>query len=447
MTEVDEFRLTPAQDKARDVLISDATHVCGVGGSRSGKTFLLARQVFVRAMKAPNSRHLIARYRFNAAKQALVYDTIPKMLRLCYPTVKVDLNKSDWFYTLENGAEVWIGGLDDKERAEKILGNEYVTIYLNETSQIPWASRVLVMTRLAQSVPELALKGFYDLNPTSKSSWVYRLFVDKKNPGERKPLKRPDNYALFQLNPADNRVNLPAEYFHELDELPEQARNRFLLGLWSDDAEGALWTEELLGQNRVLGASGELPQFLRVVVAVDPSGCRGEEDKRSDEVGIAVCALGTDGHGYLLEDLSGRYKPEEWAVVVSSAYERHQADRVVGESNFGGDMVRAVLQAHNELLPYSEVHASRGKMQRAEPIAALYEQEKIHHVGYHPEIEEQLCMFTNAGYQGGKSPDRADALVWGFTELFPGLTRKTDEDGWTPPAVHTRARSASRYGR
>jgi len=202
-----------------------------------------------------------------------------------------------------------------------------------------------------------------------------------------------------------------------------------------------------LGQNRVLGHQGELPQFLRVVIAVDPSGCRGEADKRSDEVGIVVCALGTDGHGYLLEDLSGRYKPEEWASVVESAYERHRADRIVGEINFGGDMVRAVLQAKNELLPYSEVHASRGKVQRAEPIAALYEQEKIHHVGYHPEIEEQLCMFTNAGYQGGTSPDRADAAVWGFTELFPMMTRKIDDDGWVPPSVTTRARSASRYGR
>lgn len=443
------FELTPAQDRARDVLISDSRHICGVGGSRSGKTFLLTRQVFIRAIRSNNSRHLICRYRFNAAKQALVYDTIPKLFRLCFPNLSHEacINKSDWFYRLPNGSEVWIGGLDDKERAEKILGNEYCTIYLNETSQIPWASRVMVMSRLAQKMPELTLKAFYDLNPTSKSSWVYQLFVGKKNPGEHKPVKRPGNYAMFTLNPADNKVNLPPEYFDELDELPEKARNRFLLGLWSDDTEGALWTEELLAQNRLLSLTGDDLQFLRVVIAVDPSGCRGAEDVRSDEVGITVCALGQNGHGYLLEDLSGRYSPEEWAVVVESAYERHRADRVVGEVNFGGDLVRAVIQARNSLIPYSEVRASRGKVPRAEPVAALYEQAKIHHVGYYPELEDQMMMFTRAGYQGATSPDRADSAVWGFTELFPQLTRKVEDDGWVPSQVITRERSASRYRR
>ena len=154
--------------------------------------------------------------------------------------------------------------------------------------------------------------------------------------------------------------------------------------------------------------------------------------------------MGTDGHGYLLEDLSGKYSPEEWGQVAVSAYERHLADRVIGEKNFGGDMVRAVIHAVDSNVAYNEVHASRGKVARAEPIAALYEQRKIHHVGNFPEIEDQMCAMTQSGYEGLGSPDRCDSGVWGFTELFPGMTKKA-EDHWIQPKVKHAERSASRY--
>lgn len=441
-----EFSLTVAQDKARDVLISDATHCCLGGGSRSGKTFLLLRMLIIRALKSPNSRHVIFRFRFNALKASVIYDTLPKVFALCWPGLynKSSLNKTDWFYTLPNGSEIWFGGLDDKERTEKILGQEYATIYFNESSQIPWASRVLAISRLAQKTNNLKLKAYYDLNPSYKSHWVYKLFIDKKDPETKQPINRPLNYSYYTINPYDNRENLDPEYLAELDDLPEKARLRFKEGRFADDAEGALWTEELLAQNRVLGQEGTLPDWLRIIVAVDPSGCSGPEDTRSDEIGITVCALGTDGHGYLLEDLSGKYSPEQWGQISASAYNRHKADRVIGEKNFGGDMVRAIIQAEDNTIAYSEVNASRGKIARAEPIAALYEKKKIHHIGYFPEMEDQMCSMTQAGYQGLKSPDRADSMVWGFTELFPGMTKKAEKE-WVPPRVHTTNRSAVRY--
>ena len=442
-----EFQLTTAQDRARDMLISDATHCCLGGGSRSGKTFLLLRMLIIRALKAPNSRHAIFRFRFNAIKASIIYDTLPKVFALCWPGLWDinSLNKTDWFYTLPNGSEIWFGGLDDKERTEKILGQEYATIYFNETSQIPWASRVLAMSRLAQKTENLKLKAYYDLNPGAKTHWVYRVFIEKKDPESKQPLSRPSNYGYYTINPYDNKENLDPEYLAELEDLPEKARKRFMEGRFADDTDGALWTEELLAQNRVLGQEGTLPDWLRVVVAVDPSGCSGPEDTRSDEVGISVEALGTDGDGYLLEDLSGRYSPEQWGKIVVSAYERHKADRVVGEKNFGGDMVRAVIHAVDSNVAYSEVNASRGKVARAEPISALYERKKIHHVGYFPEVEDQMCSMTQSGYQGLKSPDRADSVVWGFTELFPGMTKKAEDNNWVPPKVHRQERSASRY--
>ena len=124
--------------KAQGVLASGAVHIALGGGSRSGKTFWLVRAVIVRALKAANSRHVVFRYRFNALKASVILDTLPKVMRVCFPEVTYEIDKTDWYMTLPNGSEIWFGGLDDKERTEKVLGMEFATIYLNEASQIPW---------------------------------------------------------------------------------------------------------------------------------------------------------------------------------------------------------------------------------------------------------------------------------------------------------------------
>lgn len=443
------FSLTPAQMKATHTLTSDASHNALGGGSRSGKTALLVLCVLTRALKAPDSRHAIFRFRLNALIASVVLDTLPKMIKLKWPGLwdLCKLNRQENYLTLPNGSQVWFAGLDDKDRTEKILGMEFATLYFNECSQIPYASVILALTRLAQKTPNLRLKAYYDFNPPSKVHWTYLTFVRKLNPETKRPHKNEHDYSFYLINPGDNRDNLDKKYIDMLDALPEKARNRFLLGRFADDSDGALWTEELLAQNRILGREDKdpIPELLRVVISVDPSGCSGPEDKRSDEVGITVVALGTDGHGYVLEDLTGRYSPEEWSKVVNSAYERHNADMVVAERNYGGDMVRAVLQAQNSDLPFKEVTASRGKVVRAQPISALYEKNKIHHVGYFPELEDQLCAMTSAGYQGLKSPDRADSCIWGIAELFPSLVKGGSSKNWTPPNVKDYTRSASRY--
>jgi phage terminase large subunit len=193
------FRLTEKQQEANRVLASPATHLMLFGGSRSGKTFLAVRAMVVRALKAAGSRHAILRFRFNAVKASIVYDTFPKVMELCFPDVRASLNKSDWFAEFGNGSQIWFGGLDDKERTEKILGQEYVTIFLNECSQIPWASRNIAVTRLAQkavSVIEgrppvpLPLKMYYDENPPDKGHWTYRYFVQRVDPETRQTLSR-----------------------------------------------------------------------------------------------------------------------------------------------------------------------------------------------------------------------------------------------------------------
>lgn len=418
--------LTAKQDEANRLLSGPATHCMLFGGSRSGKTFLLCRAISIRALKAEGSRHAILRHRFNHVKSSVWHDTWPKMMKLCWPEVPYKQDKSDWFIELPNGSQVWMGGLDEKERTEKILGQEYASIYLNECSQISFGAREIVRTRLAQNVG-LKLKLYYDENPPMRTHWTHRLFIEKRNPEPPYlQLENPQEYASLLLNPADNAANLPEQYLKELQSLGPRARLRFWEGRFGDATEGALWSYETIQRYRVESH----PDLQRVVVAVDPSGTKGEEDDRSDHVGIVIAGLGIDGHAYILEDLTVKAPPAIWGRVAVTAFQRHAADCVVGEINFGGAMVAHVIKtAASELsvvVPYREVTASRGKVVRAEPASSLYEQGKIHHVGTFPELEDQLSSFTTGGYMGDKSPDRADAAIWAIAQLFPGLTRKAE---------------------
>jgi phage terminase large subunit-like protein len=413
--------LTAKQREANKLLGGPQRHTLMVGGSRSGKTFLGIRGVATRAIKAPGSRHAIFRLRFNALRASVWLDTLPKVMRLCFPGVPYKNNRQDGYVSLPNGSEIWFGGLDDKERVEKILGMEFATLYFNECSQIPRASVLTALTRLAQKVDGLKNRAYYDLNPVGTGHWTYRQFIEHVDPDTRLPLADPEDYQYVYMNPADNRANVDAQYLALLESLPERQRRRFLDGRYVAEIDGALWTLEMLEKHR--RNTEDVPVFRRVVVAVDPSGSKGPEDTRSDEIGIVVAAIGQDDRLYVLADLSGRYGPEKWGALAVKARHDWGADRIIGERNFGGDMVRAVVQAADRSAPYKEVNASRGKVQRAEPVSALYEQGRVSHVGIFPRLEDQMVNFSTSGYLGDKSPDRADALVWAITELMG--TRKS----------------------
>jgi hypothetical protein len=398
------------------------------GGSRSGKTFLHTRNTIMRALKAPGSRHAILRFRFNHVKASIVLDTFPRVMELAFPGVQYSIDKTDWYAKLPGKSQVWFGGLDDKERTEKILGQEHATIYLNECSQIPQGSRDMAITRLAQRVEQymqgrdpqmLKPRMLYDCNPPSKNHWAYKLFVQKVDPESRQPLSQPDDYAAMQLNPSDNKDNLPDGYIDTLASLGPRLRKRFLLGEFADATPNQLFVDETIETWRVL--DGSTPDFVRVVVAVDPSGSGDADNADNDAIGICVAALGTDGNAYILEDCTVKAGPATWGKIAVDAYERHAADVIVGESNYGGDMVRYTIQTQKQRVPYKSVTATRGKAVRAEPIAALYEQGKVRHVGYFRELEDELSGFSTVGYVGSHSPNRADALIWALTELFPGV--------------------------
>lgn len=428
------MKLTPRQLAAQDVLASDATHIMLFGGSRSGKTFLLVRNVVMRALKAPNSRHAILRFRFNAVKASVVMDTFPKVMRECFPGVNYTLSKTDWYVELDGlGSQIWFAGLDDKERTEKILGMEFVTIYLNEASQIPLNSRDIAVTRLAQQVMQkiegkspmpLKPRMYYDCNPPSKAHWAYRLFVEKVDPETRVALPQPANYAHFQINPQDNAENISDGYLDTLKSLSARLQRRFLKGEWSDANPNALFQEADIDKWR---SDGTLPEMVRVVVGVDPSGSDDEDNADNDEIGITVGGLGIDGNAYLLEDLTLKAGPAKWASVATTAYDRHEADVVVGEANYGGAMVKHTIQTARPRTPFKMVTATRGKHVRAEPFSALYEQGKVRHAGDFTKLEDELCAMSTVGYTGQGSPNRADSWIWVLSELFPGLVRTKKE--------------------
>lgn len=424
------FKLTAKQEQAQDVCAADARNVMLFGGSRSGKTFLLVRNLVMRALKAPGSRHAIFRFRYNHLRASVILDTFPKVMKVAFPGVQYTMHTQDGYAELPGGSQVWFAGLDDKDRTEKILGMEFATLYFNECSQIPYGSVSTAMTRLAQLTEQkiqgkppkpLKLRAFYDCNPPNKSHWTYRLFVEKMDPETRENVRRPEDYASFQINPKDNVENLSPEYLETLEGLPSRMRSRFLEGKWADANPNALFPEENIDKWRVM--DGVLPDMVRVVVGVDPSGADDVDNADNDEIGIVVGGLGTDGNAYLLEDCTIKAGPGTWGKVAASAYERHAADCLVAETNFGGAMVEQTIKVARPGTNFRKVTASRGKVQRAEPFSALYEQGKVRHNGAFVKLEDELAGFSTVGYTGGRSPNRADAWIWVLAELFPRLTR------------------------
>lgn len=220
----------------------------------------------------------------------------------------------------------------------------------------------------------------------------------------------------------DNLENLAPPFARKIIAKYEGTRigRQELMAEMLDDKPGALWSRDMIEKNRVRGVSN----LVRIVVAIDPAATSGET---SNDTGIVVCGKGADGHGYVLEDASLHESPAGWGKAAVEAYKRWHADRIIGETNNGGEMIEHVIRSIDPNVPYKGVHASRGKITRAEPISALTEQGKIHHVGMFAELEDQMCDYDAAfdTAKAGYSPDRMDAMVWAMTELKIG-----DADGW-----------------
>ena len=238
------------------------------------------------------------------------------------------------------------------------------------------------------------------MNPSYKSHWIYKRWIAKPK----------QDCTYIHTTYLHNRQNLSKSFLDAADRTKSENLHRYnhlFLGEWLDDAEGMLWNREIINRSRIPSA----PELVRKIVAIDPAITA---NIGSDETGIVVLGKDERGRIYVLEDLSGKYSPNEWSSLASSAVIRHGADCIVAEKNQGGEMVEAVIRQNDNRTRVKLVTATKGKYVRAEPTYSLYEQNKVFHVGNFPILESQMITFDP---DKGKSPDRVDALVWGITEL------------------------------
>ena len=233
-----------------------------------------------------------------------------------------------------------------------------------------------------------------------------------------KDLMKRDSTIVTRGSTFDNAENLSQSALVEMQARYAGTRlgQQELYGAVLDDNPGALWTRSSIEAARVT----QIPPLMRVVVGIDPAVTSGDD---SDFTGIVAAGMSSDGHYYILADDTMKATPQEWATKAVSTFELHKADRIIAETNNGGDLVVHLFQQVNPSVPVKKVTATRGKAVRAEPIAALYEQGRVHHLGYFSELEDEMCE-----WQPGvslKSPDRMDALVWALTELSEGSATMT----------------------
>ena len=411
--DVPKFVKTPKQREALE-LANNHENFMAYGGSRSAKSTILVRNIFLRATKR-TSNHLIVRFCYNHVRTSLGKQTIPFVLRSCFPNFKIQENKADGFYIVPaaDGGEsiIWLGGTDDKERMEKLLGFEYSTAFLNECSQIPWDAVPLISTRLAET-SGLPLRMYFDCNPPGKKHWTYKVFMEGVYPDEE-----PHGWdmAHIRMNPRDNLANLPPDYIRRLEKLPKRQRDRFLDGLDLSDVEGACWTDLMVN----IAKAREPAELRKTIVAVDPAVTN---NTGSDECGIVICSLDVNREGVVHDDLSGKYSTRTWAQKVVHACHAWEANYVVAEVNQGGDLVEDAIRNIDSTIKVKKVRAAKGKLARAEPVAQLYEPDphtgatKVTHVKTMSKLETE--MTETVLDQVKASPNRVDALVWGLTDLM-----------------------------
>jgi phage terminase large subunit-like protein len=324
-----------------------------------------------------------------------------------------------------NGSVIALFGLDDAHRLERILGQEFITIWLNEASQLSFEAFSFAVTRLSQRLEggigkrkRLAReKMLIDCNPPSKKHWIYKLFIEKLRPSDGQPLDNPEHYAALKMVADDNAENIGENYQRNLlSTLSSKDRKRFVDGDFADDDENALFKSGWILRCPPIAPLSV--DFARTVVAVDPP-----IKATGDEAGIIVAAIDDAEQYFVLEDASLSGSPNTWATAAVAAYHRHMADAIVVEINQGGDMAVQTIRNIDPTVVVKTIHATKGKVLRAEPVATLYEikPHRVTHAGVFEKLEDQMTTFTpqwNRTRDG--SPDRLDALVYALAWLSGG---------------------------
>jgi hypothetical protein len=434
------------------------------GPSRSGKSFLILYLLFLRALRAPNSRHACFRGARNACERSLFKLTLNQVFDKCFKGLKeqCEIRLSDMTVTFPNGSEIMFGGLD-ADRLDSVLGLEYNSVWINECNddEIDFETVSQLMSRLAMLTETsdgklLTNKMYFDCNPKYFSDYEYKLFKQHVNPSDGDAMEDPEEWVSCKLNTISNQENLDPDYLKRLAKGSRASRQRFMLGEWCDENTDALFTETMFVDTRIplpseLDTPDAIKSYLagfgnekienirldRITIAVDPAK---SNDVKSDLHGITIQAGATvfnlkegvdEYHAFVLADHSMKASPNAVCQLIKEEFEAWGAQRVVIESNAAGSWLESTMRSVWPAAPLKFIAATSqtgGKNDRAEPVAAQYERSAVHHVGSFRDLEAQMCDWGSPASRR-KSPDRMDAVVWGITELLDLAHEKKNKPG------------------
>jgi phage terminase large subunit-like protein len=375
------------------------------GGRGGGKTWTGSHTLSEWITQNPGRDWAIVAPTYGDARDVCVEGPSGLLKALNLPKGYKPWNRSLGELNLPDGGTVYIDGADDG--ALRIQGKNLAGLWADEVG----------LWRQWRTAWEESIAFAVRIDPAR----IIATGTPKRGHPLVKKLMGDETVAKTVVRTMDNAGNLSHVALDELlrryggTELGRQELEGDVLS----DVPGALVKRDQIRYGdapMIYRGSDLVPNYVRVVIPIDPAVTYGPD---SDETGMVVCAKGPDNNGYVLDDLSGRYSPGDWARKAITAFEEYGADAIVGEVNNGGDLIESTLRNNGFNGRFIAVHASRGKRVRAEPIGSLYEQGRIFHRRPFPELEDQWCSFTPDTLD---SPDRLDAAVWGFTELFPAVT-------------------------
>jgi len=412
MMPLDGTVITPQISDAYQPFLKPSRYKAVKGGRGSGKSHFFAQAAVVNCAAVLGTRVVCIREVQKTLRESAKRLIEDKIETLGAKGFKV---KNDEIETPGGGVIIFNGMQDHTAQSIKSLEG-FKVAWVEEAQTLSKTSLELLRPTIRIDDSEI----WASWNPRSAGDPIDAFFS-----GEHPPENAIIRHINFDQNPWFTSV-LKAERIYDFESNPHRYAHIWL-GEYEPMVAGAIWDRATLHANR----RREAPQLERILVGVDPAITSPETNARGtpDYHGIGVAALGADDRGYVLEDASRQGGPKDWAERTIATFDKWEADAVVVEVNQGGDMVKHTLQSYRRELPIIEVRATRGKHVRAEPISALYKLNRISHVGTHRELEDQLCRFTNHGYEGpsGESPDRAEAIIWALSELFPALTQSTQK--------------------
>ena len=385
-----------------------------IAGRGFGKTHVGAMHSLDVVLSCPGIRWAVVAPTINDLKR-VCFEGVSGIITLCPPELLgTDVGKGNTAYdktyniiTFFNGSKIY--GFS-AEKPNRLRGPNFHGAWIDEPAAWPYIDTLDQLNfGLRLPHPRTGHEPQMVATTTPRNNEITRelLFVEGKD-GKREP--RPGTYVTNGRT-RDNIANLSAKRVAQLEKRYGGTRlgRQELEGELLTDVDGALWTHDLIDAKRIKKEA--MPKMARVVIGVDPAVSSGED---SDLTGIVVAGLGVDDRYYIMDDRSARRTPNEWATLVVHLYYHYEADRVIAEKNQGGDMIQEILHTIDPNVSYTGVSASRGKILRAEPVAALYEQGKVSHVGGFRELEDQMATFTIGSKD---SPDRLDALVHAVSAL------------------------------